>query len=81
MLGHMSEGPVCSTTVYEYFIHQHGVLKEKCSTTKWRVDFNALSPTSTGDSQNDIKAVGCKMICLPLFLGFAHILIIIFGQT
>lgn len=41
-----------------YYMPHHGVLREKSSTTKLRVVFDASAPSSSGTSLNDLQMVG-----------------------
>lgn len=59
-LGHMVRAPIFSS-VKEYYLPHHGVLKEDNVTTKLRVVFNGSSPTTSGTSLNDLQHIGPKI--------------------
>ncbi|GFX13463.1 uncharacterized protein TNCV_2192171 [Trichonephila clavipes] len=57
-LGHLERVVVSSEPPTHYYIPHHGVLRPEKLTTKLRIVFNGLSPTTTGISLNDILLKG-----------------------
>ncbi|GBM86008.1 Uncharacterized protein K02A2.6 [Araneus ventricosus] len=57
-LGHLERVVESSEPPTQYYIPHHGVLRPDKLTTKFRVVFNASSPTTTGISLNDILMKG-----------------------
>ncbi|GFX97539.1 integrase catalytic domain-containing protein [Trichonephila clavipes] len=57
-LGHLERVVESSEPPTHYYIPHHGVLRPEKLTTKLRIVFNGLSPTTTGISLNDILLKG-----------------------
>ncbi|UYV77234.1 hypothetical protein LAZ67_15000201 [Cordylochernes scorpioides] len=61
VLGHMNEVKGNGNDHKAFYLPHHPIIKEKSSTTKLRVVFNASSKTTTGYSLNDILHTGPKI--------------------
>ncbi|UYV73350.1 hypothetical protein LAZ67_10002818, partial [Cordylochernes scorpioides] len=72
VLGHMNEVKGSGNDHMAFYLPHHPIIKEKSSTTKLRVVFNASSKTTTGYSLNDILHTGPKLQkdIFPLLLRF-----------
>ncbi|UYV79875.1 hypothetical protein LAZ67_18000953 [Cordylochernes scorpioides] len=72
VLGHMNEVKGNGNYHKAFYLPHHPIIKEKSSTTKLRVVFNASSKTTTGYSLNDILHTGPKLQkdIFPLLLRF-----------
>ncbi|UYV61031.1 hypothetical protein LAZ67_1003189, partial [Cordylochernes scorpioides] len=72
VLGHMNEVKGKGNDHKAFYLPHHPIIKEKSSTTKLRVVFNASSKTTTGYSLNDILHTGPKLQkdIFPLLLRF-----------
>ncbi|UYV62714.1 hypothetical protein LAZ67_2001673 [Cordylochernes scorpioides] len=72
VLGHMNEVKGNGNDHKAFYLPHHPIIKEKSSTTKLRVVFNASSKTTTGYSLNDILHTGPKLQkdIFPLLLRF-----------
>ncbi|UYV71317.1 hypothetical protein LAZ67_8002609 [Cordylochernes scorpioides] len=72
VLGHMNEVKGNGNDHKAFHLPHHPIIKEKSSTTKLRVVFNASSKTTTGYSLNDILHTGPKLQkdIFPLLLRF-----------
>ncbi|UYV63113.1 hypothetical protein LAZ67_2003172 [Cordylochernes scorpioides] len=72
VLGHMNEVKGNGNDHKAFYLPHHPIIKEKSSTTKLRVVFNASSKTTTGFSLNDILHTGPKLQkdIFPLLLRF-----------
>lgn len=57
-LGHMSEVSQVSQNTISYYMPHHGIQREDSLTTKYRVVFNASSPSTSGISLNNVLKVG-----------------------
>ncbi|UYV64515.1 hypothetical protein LAZ67_3001068 [Cordylochernes scorpioides] len=72
VLGHMNEVKGNGNDHKAFYLPHHPIIKEKSSTTKLRVVFNASSKTTTGYSLNNILHTGPKLQkdIFPLLLRF-----------
>lgn len=57
-LGHMSKVDSANDSKISYYMPHHGIVKSSSLTTKLRVVFDALCPSSSGYSFNDIQMAG-----------------------
>nr|XP_053607443.1 uncharacterized protein LOC128673547 [Plodia interpunctella]XP_053607444.1 uncharacterized protein LOC128673547 [Plodia interpunctella] len=59
-LGHMTENTLSlrDSSIVNYYLPHHGVIRESSTTTKLRTVFDASAVTTTGLSLNDIQMIG-----------------------